>query len=94
MLDPRTCQNQRLPKTTVVQPANGSVAVAPVTTTLGASSGLALRKCTGTRAPGLAVRYTPKGGFTGTDTFTVRYSFETRPGSRKTTNRTYRVNVQ
>lgn len=95
VFNPQTCQNARLPRATVVQPANGTVVTRARTDTFRSDDLRAgNRKCAGSPVRGLAVVYTPNAGYRGPDQFVVRISYEQRVGARSTSSQTYRVNVQ
>lgn len=95
VFNPQNCLNGPRPSTKIVQPANGTVRIVPGTNTFAPDNfGARGRKCAGQPIRGVRAVYTPKPGYRGPDSFTVRYSYSQRIGARKTANRTYRVNVQ
>ena len=95
IFDRTSCQGGELATARIVQPANGTVRVKPVTRRANAEGFRAGdAKCTGSTFRGQDVLYTPDRGYRGLDRFTVRFSWNERPGSRRTANETYRVNVQ
>jgi hypothetical protein len=79
-----TCRSGAVPQMQVTRaPANGKVSFRQFSGTLNESSG----RCSGKRVSGQNVIYTPRKGFRGTDSFTVRYSHERYQG---TSRRVYR----
>ena len=93
VFDPTTCRNNRLPNVRFVQPENGRVTTRPTSFALRPNT-VRERKCAGSTVRGLEIVYTPKPGFRGADPFTARISYETLPGRRRTSNRTYPVTVR
>src|SRR5215218_7710001 len=74
-----TCEAAEIPNLSFrTQPSHATVAITPVTVSVGPGN-----SCTGKKITGPALIYTPSKGFKGQDEFTIEYTFATNEVDRR-----------
>ena len=93
VFDTTTCARLGRTKVRVNQPPNGRVTTAPASRAFGAGQ-IRSSKCAGKPFSGVRVVYTPKPGFSGSETFSINVSYPTDGGGRRTSTEGFRFTVR